>query len=89
MGGVLGGVWGRGCRALPGFQFELLSLLFKPLRGFGLPCDFTQDDPGRLIWADLQNLQQKIMTFSQIQPILIFVVHNFKEIVNGSMIALV
>ena len=55
----------RGARArggLPGFQFELLSLLSKPLRGLGRPCDFTQDGAGWLIWPDLQNLQQQIMT---------------------------
>ena len=34
--------------------------LSSPCGGSACPCDFTQDDHGRLIWADLQNLQQKI-----------------------------
>ena len=71
---------------LPGFQFELLSLLSKPLRGFGWPCDFTQDDPGQLIWPDLQNLQQKIVTCRNWTNLNFLSVHLFKEIHSGSLL---
>ena len=40
---------------MPESPLELLSLLWKSLRGFPCPCDFMQDDPGRLIWEDFQN----------------------------------